>query len=184
MKALLASALVLGLGACTSGKATDVADAAAGPHVGHSLASGTRVGATIQDPLSSRTNKAGDSLRAIVSREVADSRGAVVIPAGSSVMLTVAQLAPGRDSVRSQGRLSLVAISVTVNGRAYPLTAGLAPVPYHMEGRGLATDNSARLGAGAALGTATARHAYRDVIVSAGTPIVLTLNNALNLSAR
>jgi len=177
---------------------------------GRSLASGTRVDATIQDALSSRTNKAGETLRATVSGDVKDARGDVVIPAGSTVTLTIAQLEPGSDQVRPEGRLSLVVSSVTVNGQEHPVTANLEPVPHHLQGRGVTTDEAARVGAGTAIGalagqvigkntkstviggaigavagTAVAvRYAYRDVIVSAGTPIVFTLTQSLNVSAR
>jgi hypothetical protein len=177
---------------------------------GRSLASGTRVDATIQDALSSRTNKVGETLRATVSGDVKDARGDVVIPAGSTVTLTIAQLEPGSDQVRPEGRLSLVVSSVTVNGQEHPVTANLEPVPHHLQGRGVTTDEAARVGAGTAIGalagqvigkntkstviggaigavagTAVAvRYAYRDVIVSAGTPIVFTLTQSLNVSAR
>ena len=177
---------------------------------GRSLASGTRVDATIQDALSSRTNKAGETLRATVSGDVRDARGDVVIPAGSTVTLTIEQLEPGSDQVRPEGRLSLVVSSVTVNDQTYPVTATLEPVPHLLQGRGVTTDEAARVGAGTAIGalagqvigkntkstviggaigavagTAVAvRYAYRDVVVSAGTPIVFTLTQSLNVSAR
>jgi hypothetical protein len=177
---------------------------------GRSLASGARVDATIQDALSSRTNKAGESLRATVSRDVKDARGDVVIPAGSTATLRIEQLEPGSDQVRPEGRLSLVVSSVTVNGQEYQVAASLEPVPHHLQGRGVTTDEAARVGAGTAIGalagqvigkntkstviggaigavagTAVAvRYAYRDVIVSAGTPIVFTLTQSLNVSAR
>jgi hypothetical protein len=177
---------------------------------GRSLSSGTRVDATIQDALSSRTNKPGETLRATVSGDVRDDRGGVVIPAGSAATLTIDQLEPGSDQVRPEGRLSLVVSSVTVNGQTYPVTANLEAVPHHLQGRGVTTDEAARVGAGTAVGavagqligkntrstviggaigavagTAVAvRYAYRDVIVSAGTPIVFTLAQSLNVSAR
>jgi len=210
--------LALGFAACSSGAAKDVAnDGATGAggsgrttRTGRTLSNGTRVDATIQNALSSRTNKAGESVRAIVSADVKDARGGIVIPAGSAVKLTIAQLEPGSDQVRPEGRLSLVVSSVTVNGQEYSLAANLEPVPHHLQGRGVTTDEAARIGAGTAIGalagqiigkntkgtviggavgavagTAVAvRYAYRDVIVSAGTPIVFTLAQSLNVSAR
>lgn len=175
-----------------------------------SLATGTRVDATIQDALSSRSNKAGETLRAVVSGHIKDGRGDVVIPAGSTVLLTVEQLEPGSDHTSPEGRLSVVVSSVTVNDWAYPLAAILEPVPHHLEGRGITGAEAARIGAGTAIGavagqligkntrstviggaigavagTAVAvRYAYRDVVVSAGTPIVFTLAQSLNVSAR
>lgn len=224
-RSLIAGFLVLGSVACAKGAAKDAPPESA-PHqttegtkrsapaapryISSFLASGARVTASIQDALSSRTNKAGETLRAIVSADVRDSRGGVVIPTGSNVTLTIAQLEPGSDQVRPEGRLALVVNSVTVNGQSYPITANLESVPHHLQGRGITTDEAARVGAGTAIGagigqligkntkgtvlggaigavagTAVAvRYAYRDVIVSAGTPIVFTLTQTLHVATR
>lgn len=207
-----AGMLALVLAACTGGAADGDATAEAGSDAaaGKSLASGTRVSATTQTTISSRTNKAGETLHAIVSRDVLDAGGRVMIPAGSSVTLRIAQLEPGSDAVRPEGRLSLVVSSVKINDETHPLNATLEPVAHHFEGRHITKDEAARIGAGTAVGaiagqaigkntkstvlggaigavagTAVAvRYAYRDVVVSAGTPIVFTLTQALNVSAK
>ena len=204
--------------ACTGGAAKDASNpdgttlskTSRAGSTERSLASGSRVNATIQDALSSRTNKPGESLRAIVSGDVKNARGTVVIPAGSTATLTIEQLEPGSDQVRPEGRLALVVKSVTVNGQVYPVSANLEPVAHHFQGRGITTDEAARVGAGTAIGAivgqaigkntkstviggavgtvaggaVAVRYAYRDVIVSAGTPIVFTLTQSLNVSAR
>ena len=213
LKSRFTGMLVLALAACTDGASKDSAGAdgqAAAGSARSSLASGTRVAASTQTTISSRTNKAGETLHAIVSRDVTDARGRVMIPAGSSVTLRIAQLEPGSDAVRPEGRLALVVSSVKINDTTHPLNATLEPVPHHFEGRRITKDESARIGAGTAVGaiagqvigkntkstvlggaigavagTAVAvRYAYRDVVVSAGTPIVFTLTQALNVAAR
>lgn len=214
--------LALALAACTGGAAkdagTNAADAAAkanaisggGGTAGRELASGTRVTATIQQGVTSRTNKAGETMLAIVSQNVMDAEGRVVIPAGSNVTLRIDQLEPGSDQVRPEGRFSLAVASVTINNETYPLDATLEPVAHHFEGRGITKDEAARIGAGTAVGaiagqvigknqkstvlggaigavagTAVAvRYAYRDVVVSAGTPIVFTLTQSVTVAAR
>ena len=214
--------LALALAACTGGAAkdagTNAADAAAEANVisggggtaGRDLANGTRVTATIQQGVTSRTNKAGETMLAIVSQNVTDAKGRVVIPAGSNVTLRIDQLEPGSDQVRPEGRLSLAVASVTINNETYPLDATLEPVAHHFEGRGITKDEAARIGAGTAVGaiagqvigknqkstvlggaigavagTAVAvRYAYRDVVVSAGTPIVFTLTQPVTVAAR
>jgi hypothetical protein len=221
-KSLFAGMLAVGIVACSSGAAKDAPNQGAAKQdaattstrrtspTERSLASGTRVQATIDAGLSSRTNKAGETLRATVSGDVSDARGNVVVPAGSTVMLTIVQLEPGSDQVRPAGRLSLVVNSVTANGRTYPVTANLEPVAHELKGRGVTTDEAARIGAGTALGavvgqvigkntkstviggavgavagTAVAvRYAYRDVIVAPGTAITFTLTQSLNVSTR
>jgi hypothetical protein len=216
LRSLLAGGLVLGLVACTGGAAKEVPKGEPDGGVANtvtaarSLASGTHVDATIQSALSSRTNKSGETVRALVSRNVTDGRGRVVIPAGSTVELTIDKIEPGSSQIRPEGRLSLMVSSVTVDGATYPLSGALDNVAYHLEGRGITKDEAARIGAGTAIGAiagqvigknqkstviggavgavaggaVAVRYAYRDVVVSAGTPIGFTLTQALKLSAR
>ena len=176
----------------------------------HSLASGTRVSASMQTGLSSRTNKSGELVRANVSSDIKDARGNVVIPAGSTINMTIDKLEPGSDQIRPEGRLMLNVNSVTVNGREYPVSASLDPIPHTMKGRGITTDEAARVAAGTAIGAiagqvigknqkgtiiggavgavaggaVAAKYAYRDVIVAAGAPITITLNQSLAVAAR
>ena len=175
-----------------------------------SLGSGTRVGASMQTGLSSRVNKSGELVRANVSSDIRDARGNVVIPAGSTINMTIDKLEPGSDQIRPEGRLMLNVNSVTVNGREYPVSASLDPVPHTMKGRGITTDEAARVAAGTAIGAiagqvigknqkgtviggavgavaggaVAAKYAYRDVIVAAGAPITITLNSSLSVAAR
>jgi len=176
----------------------------------HAVAQGTSISATIDNALSSRTSKPGESFRATVSRDVTDDRGNVAIPAGSAVTLTIVQLEPGSDQVRPEGRLVLDVSSVQVNGTNHAVTAELSPVSHSMKGRGVTTDEAARVGAGAAIGAlagqligkntkgteiggavgavaggaVAVKYAYRDIIIAAGTPITFTLTQALIFSAR
>jgi hypothetical protein len=219
-KALFIGALAFGLTACGGGEAKELpkggtaggggGGGSAAATVGRSLPSGTRVSATIQDALSSRTNKSGETVHAVVSADVTDARGNVVIPAGSAATFTIDKIEPGSDQVRPEGRLMIDVASVTVRGQSYPLTATLDPIAHHLEGRGITKDEAARVAAGTAIGAGigqvigkntkgtviggavgavaggavAVRYAYRDVIVSAGTPVVFTLGQALNISAR
>lgn len=219
-RTLIAGMLALGIVACTGAAAKDVpaggvqsgasAGRSAATSAVRSVASGTRVAATIDNALSSRTNKPGETFRATVSRDVTDDRGRVAIPSGSPVTLTIVQLEPGSDQVRPAGRLTLDVNSITVDGQAHAVTADLQPVAHHMQGRGITTDEAARVGAGAAIGAiagqiigkntrgtviggavgtvaggaVAARYAYHDIIIAAGTPIAFTLTHALNVSPR
>lgn len=169
-KLVLTGMLVMCLAACSSGAAKTAGENAPPEQA---LSGGTRVRATIQNAVSSASNVKGDTLRAIVSGNVNGPHGGVVIPAGSSAKLTIALLEPGSDHTTPGGRFALKVSSVTVNGEEYPVTADLEPVPHHLEVRATST-NEARGGQGA----------RRDVIVSAGTPIVFALTNSLKVSAR
>jgi hypothetical protein len=207
--------LALALMACGGGTPDEKAAArkqpgAAPVAAARSLAGGTRIEASISDALSSRTNKSRETVRASVTRDVADDRGRVVIPAGSVVTLTIDKLEPGSDQVRPEGRLQLIVSSVTIGGESYPLSATLDAVPHQLVGRGITKDEAARVAAGTAIGAVAgqvigkntkstviggavgavaggavaARYAYRDVVVSAGTPIVLTLMQPLKVAAK
>jgi len=209
LRSLYAGAVLLGLAACANGAAKDAPADTAGASAGYAstkgagraLVSGTHVAATLQSALSSRTNKAGETVQALVSANVMDANGRVVIPAGSNVTLRVEQLEPGNDQVRPEGRLSLEVTSVTIDGQSNDVSAALDPVAHHFEGRGITKDEALRIGAGTAVGAAAGqiigkntrstviggavgavagtavavRYAYRDIVVSAGTPIRFTL---------
>lgn len=222
-RSFIAGVLASGIVACTGAAAKDTPQDASRPAVSsgngsrqraapalESLASGTRVDAVTESALSSRTNKPGETFRATVSRDVTDDRGRVVIPAGSPVTLTIVQLEPGSDQVRPDGRLVIDVSSIAINGQTHAVTADLEPVTHHFQGRGITTDEAARIGAGTAIGaiagqiigkntrsttiggavgavagTAVAvRYAYRDIVVSAGTPIAFTLTQSLNVTPR
>ena len=176
----------------------------------HTIGAGTRIEVEVSDALSSRVNKPGETVRTTVRSDVMDERGKVAIPAGSRVVLEIVQLEPGSSQVRPEGRLVLEASSIAAAGTTYPLVATLGDIPHEMVGRGITTDEAARVGAGTAIGavvgqaigkntksteiggavgaiagTAVAvRYAYRDVVVRAGTVIVLTLVKPLEVSAR
>ena len=169
-RTVLFGALILGLAAC---RASDEKTVRETPLTEQALAIGARVSATIQDSLSSRTNKKGDTLRAIVSANVTGTQGGVVIPAGSNATIIVATIEPGTDPTNPEGSLSLVVSSVTVNGVAYPIAAALETVPHHLQVRATSTAQAPG-----------GRDARRDVIVSAGTPIVFSLTKSLLVAAK
>ena len=208
--------ITIGVAACTNGDAKEApardgttARAASSAPSERLVASGTRVSATLESGLSSNVNKSGETVRASVSADVSDGRGHVLIPAGSIVTLTIDKLEPGSDQIRPEGRLWLNVTSIAVRGQSYPLSATLDPVPHHMKGRGITSDEALRIGAGTAVGAAVGqvigkdtrstviggavgaiagtavavRYAYRDIIVPVGTSVVFTLTQPLHVAA-
>lgn len=122
---------VLGLSACTPVAANEDPGASrlfVQQTAQRTLAAGTLIQVTTQGFLSSRSNKAGQTLTALVSGDVEDERGQVVIPAGSRVALRIAQLAPATDPSRTGGRIALVVTSLTVRGQEYPLRIRAEPL--------------------------------------------------------
>ena len=167
------------------------------------LASGTRIEATIEHELSSRVNKSGETVRAKVTSDVADGSGRVVIPAGSTVNLVIDKLEPGSDQTRPEGRLMIDVQSITVRGDTRPVDGTVGPIAHVMKGRGITKDEAGRIAIGTAAGAivgqvigkdtkstviggavgtvaggaVAVRYAYRDVVVAAGTPVVITLGD-------
>ena len=222
-RSLLSGLLVIGLVACSSSDAKDnaAADAAAAaagnrtyrapaPPAERTLASGTRIGARIQDSLNSEHDKAGETVRATVSADVEDGNGHVVIPAGSEVTLMIGQLEPATNKSQADGKISLGVTSLSVRGQTYQVSADLDAVQHHLQGRGVGVGEVEKVGVGAAIGavagkligkntkgaviggavgagagTAVAVHwASRDVVVNPGTPITFTLTRPLSVSTK
>jgi hypothetical protein len=107
MRHLIRMTLIVGLAACNGAGTQDLpaGEKAAGGSKGagtstkrvsesttRTIGAGTRVSATMQDALSSRTAKPGERTQATVSRDVTDSQGNIGIPAGSVVSVTIDQL--------------------------------------------------------------------------------------------
>src|SRR5207247_2631855 len=68
---------------------------------------GTEIDATLQEDLSSKTNKTGDTFTAVISQDVKASNGQVAIPAGTVVNGEVTEAEQGKTlpTVRGRGRL-------------------------------------------------------------------------------
>ena len=169
------------------------------------LPSGTAIQAALQDSISSRRNKVGDIVEARVARDITDPAGRVVIPSGTRVPLTIAELAPAKGKGAADGKLAFQASSVTINGQTYSLTAQVQPVHHELRGRGISAGEAEKVGVGTAIGAIAGRiiggnatgavvggvvgaaggtavaveTASRDVVVGAGTTVDLTLTAPL-----
>lgn len=174
---------------------------------GRSLASGTTIETNTTTQISSRNNKAGETLNATVSSDITDSRGRVVVPAGSVVRLTISQIEPAENKGQADGKIVLMPATIEVGGKSYTLNASIESVEHRLEGRGVTAGDAAKVGAGAAAGAIAGRvlsgnkkgaiiggvvgaavgtgvameTADRDVVVPAGARIVLKLTEALTL---
>jgi hypothetical protein len=214
-KTLLAGMLAFGVGACSPASAKPEAGSTTARAVSNlpaerTLVSGRQVEARIQDSISSRHNKAGETLRATVSADVKDAYGRVAIPAGSSVGLRIAQLEAATNKSQDDGKIALEVTSVTVHGQVYSVNAPIESIPHQLVGRGVTAGEVEKAGGGAvigavvgrviggdtkgaviggavgaAAGTAAAVHwASRDVVVTPGTPVVFSLTQKLTVAAR
>ena len=197
------------IAACGPG-AERSADGDARGNGGLTLGSGTQIEATTERTISSRNDKAGETFTASVSSDVTDGSGRVVIPAGSTLNLTITELQSANDKSKADGRITVRVSSVTVGGQTYPVSATISSMDHTLKGRGVGTTEVGKTAAGAVLGGIAGRviggdasgtiigavvggavgaavaveTANRDVVVVAGTPMVVTLNEPLSLAAR
>jgi hypothetical protein len=174
---------------------------------GRSLAAGTTIQTNTTTQISSRNNKAGETLTATVAADITDSRGRVVIPAGSTVRMTISEIEPAENKGQETGKIVLMPSTIEVGGKSYTLNASIESVEHRLEGRGVTAGDAAKVGAGAAAGAIAGRvlsgnkkgaiiggvvgaavgtgvameTADRDVVVPAGASIVLKLTEALTL---
>ncbi len=175
-----------------------------------SLASGATIDATTRSTITSRSTKPGETVITTVDADVTDASGRVVIPAGSTVELTVTSITPARNRSQADGTLTLAVTGVTVRGRQYPIAAEVTSVAHDLKGRGVTAGEVEKVAAGTAIGAVAGRviggntkgaiiggavgaaggtvvaiqTASRDVVVSAGTPVLITLTSPLEVASR
>jgi hypothetical protein len=137
--------------------------------------------------------------------EVADPSGHVVIPAGSTVQFSIAQLEPAKSKNAADGKLALHADAILIDGRPHPVSADVQAVPHELRGRGVTAGEAEKVGVGAAAGAVVGRvlggdtkgaviggavgaaggavvateTASRDVVAKEGTPVVFVLTAPL-----
>lgn len=174
---------------------------------GRTLAAGTTIQANTTSAISSRNNKAGEILTATVASDVSDSRGRVVIPAGSTVKMTISEIKPAENKSAQDGKIVLMPSTIEVGGKSYTLNASIESVEHTLQGRGVTAGDAAKVGAGAAAGAIAGRvlsgnksgaiiggvvgaavgtgvaieTADRDVVVPSGARVVLKLTEPMTL---
>lgn len=167
-----------------------------------SVAAGTTLALNATAEFSSKTHKVGQTVTATVAADVNDANGKVVIPAGATVSLEIVELARSENK-SDNGKVALKATSVSFGGASYDLAGVTTEVEHTLKGRGVQAGDAAKVGAGAAAGAIVGRilggkkggavvggvvgaaagtavavnSADRDVIVAAGSKIMLTLGS-------
>ncbi len=166
-----------------------------------SLASGTVIKAKMDDSISSRRNKAGETVTATTIADIKDERGRTVIPAGSTISMTITAIKESENKSDKTGTLTLDVADITVNGRTYGLNASIDSIARSLQGRKTNEGDIAKVGAGTAVGAVVGRviggstkgaviggviggavgtqraveTKDRDVVVAAGSRIIFTL---------
>jgi hypothetical protein len=170
----------------------------------HALAAGAVVTTTVDREITSRTDKAGQTVVATVAADVHDASGVVVIPAGSKVTLTIAEIHESENKGDKTGKLTLTPSSVEIAGVSYSLEASAVALDRTLRDRKTNEGDVAKVavgtGAGAVLGRVIGGNTKgaviggiiggavgtqraiqtqdRDVVVPAGSRVELTLHGA------
>jgi hypothetical protein len=119
--------------------------------VSFTVPSGTKIDATINDELSSRKNKPGDTFTAKIVTDVRDPSGNIVINQGSTVNGTVVAVKPAPNR-RSPGTLTLAVSTIETNGKTFPFRATIDSVQSEYRKQPINGKDAAKVGVGAAAG--------------------------------
>ena len=170
------------------------------------LAAGTEINATVATEISSKTHKTGQTVTARTARDVRDASGRVVIPAGSTVNLTITSIRESENKSDNTGTLTLSATSVELNGTTYNIDGRVTGLATELRDRGTNAGDVAKVGGGAAAGAVVGRvlgggtkgaviggviggavgaqraneTQDRDVILPAGSTVVITLDETFS----
>jgi hypothetical protein len=123
----------------------------------HALAAGAVVSTTVDREISSKTDKAGQTFTATVSADVQDATGTVVIPAGSRVTLTIAEIHESENKGDKTGKLTITPSSVEIGGTSYALDASAVALDRTLRDRKTNAGDVAKVGAGTAAGAIVGR---------------------------
>jgi glycine zipper 2TM protein len=184
--------------------ATGTAAPAGFDNAARTLPIGTEIHAALDDSISSRRDSAGRTITAQITESVTGAGGKILIPAGSTVRLTVTRLASAK-SKGSQGSLALKVDGIEVGGQLQNVQADVRAVPRELRSRGVTSGDAAKVGVGAVGGAVLGRvlggnskgaviggvvgaaggavvasqTATRDVVVKAKTPVTIVLTAPL-----
>jgi uncharacterized protein (UPF0333 family) len=119
--------------------------------VAFTVPAGTRLDLVLNDELSSRKNKPGDTFTAKLNADVRDPSGNVVIENGSTVNGTIVAVKPAPNR-RTPGTLTVALNTIETNGKTFPIRATIDSVQTEYRTQNINGRDAAKVGAGAAAG--------------------------------
>jgi len=195
IRSLLASGALVALVACGHGAGLSGRPAEAG--------AGTKVHATLDAPIHSRHNTAGETVTATVSDAVKNEKGQIVIPEGATITFRIAAIHESENK-GDPGLLRLEPEQLNAEGKSYPLVASVISMQRQLVGRKTNVNDVAKVGvgvgagalvgglvagtkgaviggvAGGAIGTQRAIETKdRDVYVAKGSTVVISLKQKI-----
>ena len=174
------------------------------------LAIGSRINGSWGRTINSSSTKEGETVTITVTSDVKDARGRVVIPSGATVDLLITDLEPATSRSDPDGKLALSVTSATIRGKTYALQGEVTSVPHTLKSHGIGTSEAKKVGigtavgavvgqvigkdtkatviggaVGAAAGAVVARETKnRDLVVTVGAPVVITLTGPFTIDVR
>jgi hypothetical protein len=137
---------------------------------------GSRIDAIWGTEVTPGSNQARETVVLSVSHDVADVRGRVVIPAGSTIHLNI-RILPASSLGQADGAFAFSVQSATIRGQTYDMWGYLTSVPH---ARPVVIDAVVELDAA----RAAIQAPRRNVAVDAGAPVVVMLTAALTVWMR
>lgn len=110
------------------------------------IPAGTVITVRTVDPVDSSTNKTGDEFAATVDSQI-EENGQIIVPRYAKARL---QLVAARSAghIKGQSEVELQLVSLSVNGKSYPVSTGV----YQQEGSSRGKQTAKRVGIGAVAG--------------------------------
>jgi hypothetical protein len=122
---------------------------------------GTSMALTLNQELSTETNRVGDGFTATLSDPIVSADGTVLVPAGATVRGRVTHVAKS-DRVGETAVLKLAFEAISFGGRSYPLQATVVEANPQRRTRTTRTEQAAKIAAGAAAGAVLGQVLGRD----------------------
>jgi hypothetical protein len=122
---------------------------------------GTSMSLTLNQTLSTETNRVGDSFSATLQQAITDVNGQVIVPAGAMIRGRLTQVEKS-GHVGATGIIKLAFESVSFNGRSFPIDATVVRANPVRQNRTTTQEQAAKVAAGAAAGAVLGRVLGRD----------------------
>jgi len=119
--------------------------------VSFTVPAGTHLDLTLNDELSSRKNKPGDTFTAKLAADIRDASGNVVVENGSTVNGTIVAVKPAPNR-RTPGTLTVALNTIETDGKTFPIRATIDSVQTKYRTQNINGGDVAKVGAGAAAG--------------------------------
>lgn len=115
------------------------------------LEAGTAFTIYAADTISSKNHEVGAPIMAMLTEDITDLRGEVVLPAGAVFLGTISDMSAG------DGRVVLTFNRVEFGGVSYAVQGRVDSVGVRMQGQGVNAGDAAKVGAGAVVGAIAGR---------------------------